>query len=177
MSSKKEREDVLEDIFEQAFNYEKQYGNCPQAVLATIHDFFGIIPKEVIKGAFAVAGGGALCGDGTCGALLGGMIAVSCKYGRSREEFGDDGTWLHAYQLAKSIHAKFVKEFESPICQDVQETIFGRSFDLWDSTDVKEFEKAGAHEDKCPHITGTVARWTAELLLRNGVPLKEQEDA
>lgn len=175
MASKKEREEVLENIYERAFTYEKKYGNCPQAVLATINDFFGIIDKEAFKGAFSLAGGGALCGDGTCGGLVGGIMAVSCKYGRSREEFGSDGTWLHAYKMAKRIHEKFVEEFGSPICHKVQEKIFGRSFDLWDPKDVKAFEEAGAHEDKCPAVTGKVARWTAELLLRNGVALKERK--
>jgi len=31
------------------------------------------------------------------------------------------------------------------------------------------FEEAGAHLDKCPSVTGNVARWTAELLINGNI--------
>jgi len=29
----------------------------------------------------------------------------------------------------------------------------------------EEFEKAGAHVDKCPSVSGNVARWAAEIII------------
>ena len=29
----------------------------------------------------------------------------------------------------------------------------------------KEFEKAGAHVDKCPSVSGKVAKWCVEIIL------------
>ena len=168
--SEENREELLNNIYERAYEYEGKYGYCPQAVLAAVQDYFDIIEDEVIQAAHGLAGGGALCGDGTCGGLVGGYMAVSCEFGRKREEFGrrSPDNWTKSARLAKKIRKKFIDEFGSVICRDVQEAIMGRSYDLWDPEDYRKFEAAGAHKNKCTDVTGRVARWTAEILLDEG---------
>ncbi len=34
---------------------------------------------------------------------------------------------------------------------------------------MEEFEKAGAHVDKCPTVSGNAARWTAEVILNENL--------
>jgi hypothetical protein len=34
-----------------------------------------------------------------------------------------------------------------------------------DKKDYQEFEKMGAHVDKCPEVSGKVASWAAEIIL------------
>lgn len=34
-----------------------------------------------------------------------------------------------------------------------------------DPKEYEEFDKAGAHVDKCPSVSGNVARWIAEIVL------------
>jgi len=51
------------------------------------------------------------------------------------------------------------------LCKDVQRKLFGRSFNLLDPKDYAEFEKAGAHVDKCPSVSGNAAKWAAEIIL------------
>ena len=51
------------------------------------------------------------------------------------------------------------------VCKDVHQKLFGRAFKLLDPEEYQEFEKAGAHVDKCPSVSGNVARWTAEIIL------------
>lgn len=171
MAKVEEYEELLEKIYKQAFENEAKYGYCPQAVLAAIQDYFGLIDDEVIKATHALAGGGALCGDGTCGALVGGIVAISSKFGRSRKEFGQGkvADWLKSCKIAKKLREKFIEEFGSVICGDVQTKKMGRAFDLWDPRDFQKFEDAGAHVDKCPDVAGKVARWTAEILIEEGV--------
>lgn len=110
-----------------AYNYERDYGFCSQAVLAAVQDYFG---KR------------------------------------------DSDNWKGSSKLANKVREKFIEEFGSVICNDVQAHKMGRSFDLWDSEDYKKFEEAGAHEDQCPDVTGKVARWTAEVLLEEGIKPK-----
>ena len=74
------REKVLQKAYETAFNYERDLGNCPQAILATMHDLFGIGGDDSFKGSTGFAGGGALSGDGTCGALVGGIMALGLVF-------------------------------------------------------------------------------------------------
>lgn len=153
-----------EKAYALAYDFEQRYGACSQCVLASLQETVGSIDDEVIKSAHALAGGAAKTGQGTCGALAGGMMAISAKYGRERADFETVGS-TQASTLAKALYDKFVEEFGSPICTGVQEAIFGRSFNLWDPKDKQAFEEAGGHEDKCPKVAGKAAMWTVEILL------------
>ena len=159
-----DKKETSEKAYALAYEFEQKYGACSQCVLAALQDTLGGIPDEVFKAAYALAGGSAKTGQGTCGALTGGMMAISAKYGRERADF-ETVRSTEASELAKVLYDRFVEEYGSPICAGVQESIFGRSYDLWDPEDKQAFEEAGGHEDKCPGVVGKAAMWTAEILL------------
>ncbi len=161
------RRALCEKAYALAYHYEQTYGNCPQCVIAALQETFGGIDDAVFKAAHALAGGGALSTAGTCGALVGALLVVSSRYGRDRENFGK-GRYLLNNQLAKRIFDRFVAEFGSPICSQVQTRLMGRSFDMWDAEDYKAFLAAGGHDDKCPAVSGKAALWVAELLAERG---------
>lgn len=160
------RDKILQKAYDTAFAYERDHGNCPQCMLATMDDIFGIKGDDAFKSGTGLAGGGGLAGDGTCGALTGGIMAVGLIVGRDKEGFHSGKRGIKAYKAAKKLHDAFVEEFGSVICRDVQKKIFGRSFNLWDRDDYREFEKMGGHTDKCPDVVGKTARWTADIILR-----------
>jgi C_GCAxxG_C_C family probable redox protein len=165
-----ENTELLEQIYRTGFDYEKNYGFCSQAVLATLHDYFDVVDAPLVKSSQTLAAGGGICGDGTCGALAGGMLALGAAFGRERGEFGtESGDRRRAVRIACKLRERFKAEFGSVICSDVQTAKMGRSFNLWDPEDYEKFEAAGAHRDKCPDVTGKTARWTAEVLIEEGV--------
>ena len=166
-----EDQEKAEKAYALAYEFEQKYGNCPQCVLAAIQEAVGVVDDVVFKAGHALAGGGALSGAGTCGALSGGMLAIAAKYGRDRVTFAKGRSRL-SYQLSKALLDRFVAEFGSPICAAVQTKMLGRAYDLWDPKDYKAFEAAGAHVDKCPQVAGSAAKWTAEILLAEAA--KEQ---
>lgn len=157
--------EFLERAYKLAFEYESRYGNCPQCVIAAIGDVFSLNLDELFKASHGLAGGLGLSGYGTCGALSGGSIVLSHFYGRDRENFGK--RFLKSYKASKVLYDKFVEEFGGCTCREVQRKLFGRDFNLWDSEDYKRFEEEGGHRDKCPSVTGKVARWVAEILLND----------
>jgi C_GCAxxG_C_C family probable redox protein len=159
------REEVLKKAYDTAFAYEKDYGNCPQAMLATMHDLFGIGEDDAFKSGTGLAGGGALCGQGTCGALVGGIMAIGLVFGRDREGYKSRKRASRAYKAAKKLHDRFMEEFGGVICKDVQKKIFGRSFDLLDREEYRIFEEMGGHTDKCTDVVGKAAMWTADIIL------------
>lgn len=161
------REEALERVYKLAYEYEQKYGSCPQCVLAAIQEVFGDITDQVVRAAHGLAGGVGLSTQGTCGALSGGVMALSCSYGRKKEDF-PKGRFLRSYALAKELNDRFLKEYGSTICRDVHTKVFGRTFNLWDRDDYDKFEEAGAHRDKCPSVTGNVAKWVAEILMDRG---------
>jgi len=154
---------LTERAYTLAFEYERKYGSCPQCVLMAIQEVFDLKIDDVMKAGHALAGGVGLSGYGTCGALAGGIMALSFVHGRGRKDMGK-GRFLKSFELAKRLYDKFVEEFGSCICRDVQKKIFGKAFNLWNAEEYEEFEKAGGHIDKCPDVAGKVARWVAEIL-------------
>ena len=158
--------EISDKAYTLAYEYEQKYGCCPQCVLAAIKDVLGVGDDATFKASHCLAGGGGLSTKGTCGALAGGMLALSSKYGRDRENFAK-GRFLKSHQLGKQLYDKFVAEFGDPVCGEVQRKVLGRPFNMWDPKDYKAFEEAGGHKDKCPHVAGMVARWTAELLIES----------
>jgi C_GCAxxG_C_C family probable redox protein len=104
-------------------------------------------------------------GRGNCGAYSGGVLALGLKYGRERKDFGEKEKTKKASQLARKLHEKFMDEYGGCSCHDVQMNIFGRTFNLQNPEDRREFEKAGAHVDKCPKVVAKAAQWTGEIIL------------
>ena len=168
---KEDREGILQKAYELGAEYEQKYMGCSQCILGAIQDLFELRNDDVFRAASGLAGGVGLCGDGCCGAYTGGVMALSQVCGRTRENFLDpDRTRRRSYDLAKRLHDKFVAEYGSIICRDIQQKIFGRPFYIRDADEYKKFEKAGAHTEKCPAVVGNGARWVAEILLDEDTP-------
>lgn len=152
--------------YQKGFEYEQKYSQCSQCCAATIVDIFGLDPM-LIKAGYLLSGGLAQCGRGTCGALSGASLIVSSIYGRSREEFADF-TDKRALNMMVSIQSKFEEKFGAINCRNVQEKIFGRSYNFFDEAEKKQFVKDGGHVDKCTDVVGSVSMWLAEALWQDG---------
>src|SRR5688572_12477064 len=90
----------VQQAYARAYEYEQKYGSCPQCVLASLMDVFGTVDDAVFKASHSLAGGGGISTKGTCGALVGGILALGNKYGRNRENFAK-GRFLDNHKLAK----------------------------------------------------------------------------
>ena len=159
------REEILEEVYNRAFKYEAERGSCPQCVLSAIMEVLDVGDPITVQAVDAMAGGTALSTEGTCGALVGGLIAISSIVGRTYKDFSAGERKRRVFLYSKKLYDKFVEEYGSPICKDVHKKLFGRSFKLLDPKEYQEFEKAGAHIDKCPSVSGNVAKWAAEIIL------------
>ena len=162
-----EKEKLLDEIYRLAFRYEAELGSCPQCVLAALHEKLNLGDPKTIQAVDALAGGTSLSTEGTCGALIGGLAAISSIVGREYDDFKAGKRKRLVFKYSKILYDKFIEEYGSPICKGVHKKIFGRTFNLLDKNDYSEFEKAGAHVDKCTDVSGKVARWTAEIILND----------
>lgn len=158
--------DILKDVYTRAFDYEAKLGSCPQCVLAALKETLDVGDDSIFQASQGLTGGTALSSKGTCGALAGGMIAISSLVGRTYQEFTEGQKKRLVFKYTKKLYDRFIEEYGSPLCCGVQEKLFGRSYNLYDKIDYEAFEKAGAHVDKCPRVAGNVARWTAEIILQ-----------
>lgn len=163
----KNREELPQKAYDLAFKYEAERGSCPQCVYSALMETLDVGDKETVKSLDALAGGTALSTEGTCGALVGGLCAISSITGRTYKDFSTGERKRRVFMYSKKLYDKFIEEYGSPICKDIHQKLFGRYFNLMDNDDYAEFEKMGAHVDKCPEVSGKTARWAAEIILDN----------
>ena len=159
------REELLEKVYNLAFKYEAERGSCPQCVLSALYETLNIGDPKIIQASDSMAGGAALTTEGTCGALVGGLLAIGSVVGRTYEDFSTGKGNRRVFLYSKKLYDKFIEEYGSPICKDIHKKLFGRAYKLLDPTECKEFEAAGAHVDKCPAVSGNAAKWAAEIVL------------
>jgi C_GCAxxG_C_C family probable redox protein len=161
----------IEAIGAKALEYDK-YSGCSQSVLLALQEAFDVGDQESFRAATVLSGGVARRGE-TCGALLGGLMALGLVYGR--DDIRDTQAYRDAMKPANEIVDEFknrlTEEFgfdeplDSTICHDIQEHIYGRSFDLNNPEDYPLFLEAGGHDDDgCPKTCAVAAKVTAEKL-------------
>lgn len=161
---KSSKQEVIARAYQLGFDYEKGKHYCSQCVLAALQEVFPIRNDEVFQAAYGLHGGVGNSTNGSCGALSGAVMAISYLYGRERKEFEENISNKKATDLAKIVYDRFLEEYGGCLCKEVQTKIFGRSFDFWNEEEVKAFEEAGGHIDKCPSVVGKAAAWAAEIL-------------
>lgn len=151
-------------------HYEREVHGCGQCLIAAVQDTLEIQGDELFKAATAFAGGVGLCGDGSCGAYLGGVLLLGHRVGRGRSRLDDpEGIRFRTYALARKFHDRFIERYGSVTCRDIHMKIFGRPYYLVDAEEFQKFEEAGGHRDKCPEVVGAAARWLVELMEDEGL--------
>ena len=139
-------------------------------MLLVIEELFDFRSDDALKAATALGGGIGRMGS-ACGALTGGAMALSLLYGRSYEAMrkgyqpGEEKSAERLRILTKKLAEKFLQEYNSLLCNDIEKKLFGRSFDKWNPAEREKKEEMGGHKTKCPSVAGKAARWVAELIL------------
>lgn len=174
------QEEYMKKAYDLGFRYEKDYHGCAQSTIAAVQDSLDIRNDFVFKAASGIAGGGGGVGDGVCGGYSGGAMILSAFFGRRRNRFDCDDEYKQCSgDLVKTLHDKYIEQYGSVICRDIQTKIFGRSYNLRDPEEIKLFEEDGAHIDKCTVVVGNASSWAIEILLneiaRRGLSIKDFE--
>ncbi len=156
-----ETEVLAEEAYQRALDYELEFGCCPQCVLASVQEVIGYVSDETIKASHGLSGGGGLAGEGACGALSGGLLALSCKSGRDRDKL-DKGRGIGNFEDARDLAERFKKEFGGITCKELQEQFTGRTYDFWDAAEYQAFDDARGL--KCAEATAKVTRWVVEKM-------------
>ena len=160
----RERQEILDRAFSLAKKYEIENGDCAQCVFAGVSEALGIENNDVFRAATGFADGVGLTGDGHCGALSGGVMAISYMFGRKRDEFSRRGKMMKAILLSRELQSRFKATYSSCRCHDIQTKFHGKFFDLFDASEMEAALKAGLMET-CSTLAGEVARITVELIM------------
>jgi len=160
----KSKEEIANKASGLAERYEKECTGCAQTTIAGIFDTLGIENDDVFKAGSGLADGLGLSGDGTCGALMGGAMAISYLFGRERKDFKDMMKPMKSYLLAKKLHDQFVEKYGTCRCYDLQKSLMGRTFNLLDR---RQFEEAIEFDmmKYCSKVVGTAAKLATTIIL------------
>jgi len=156
-----DKQDLAEQAYHKAMKYEIDYGCCPQCVLATVQETVGYVDDNTIKASHGLSGGCGLMGQGACGALSGGLMAISAKFGRERDKL-DSGRGINNFKKSKFLVERFRQEFGGLTCEDLQKQFTGRTYDMWNADEYQAFSDARGNQ--CAHATAMVTKWVVEML-------------
>jgi C_GCAxxG_C_C family probable redox protein len=160
----KSRDVILEKAFESALNYERKCTGCAQTTIAGIFEALGIENDDVFRSASGLADGLGLTGDGSCGALVGGAMVIGYLFGRKKKDFSDMMKPMTSYMLTKRLHDRFVEKYGTCRCYDIQKSLMGRTFNLYDPSELKQATEYGMI-DHCSKVVGTSARLATEIII------------
>jgi C_GCAxxG_C_C family probable redox protein len=103
-------ENTVNKAFEGGKRHEMKSTGCAQSTIAGIFEALGIGNDDVFKAATGLADGVGLTGDGHCGALSGGVMAISYLFGREGKDSGDMMKQVPALILSKKLHDQFIEK-------------------------------------------------------------------
>ncbi len=165
---------IAERAYELGKHYEKTYRGCSQCVIAALQDVFDARNDAVFKAGTGLAAGSGMTCEGSCGAYAGAIMFLSSVVGRERDKFSDpEKIRFKTHELVRKLRQKFIDEYGSVVCRNIQTKVMGRYYYLADPQEYEKFHNAGAHDIYCPEVVGKAARWMAEIILEeNLIPRK-----
>ena len=161
MSEITTREELLATIEREAAELEKTSHGCSRCVLIPLQQHLRIGNTDVARASVPLAGGIALSGE-SCGALLGGLLAIGLamadKDVENRQAFLD--TMTSGFRFLR----RFQKEFGAATCRDLQTARLGAFYSMARPDEYEAFVKAGGYA-VCSALVGRASRLAAEFIL------------
>jgi len=164
---KEYKNDNFKKFYDIGFLNEKKFSGCGQSTVAPFVELLKI-DKKIYKAVSGLLAGIGYMGD-ACGAYVGGVVIISCIFGREYEDIkGNIELGKEKYRktgrIVRDFREIFVEKYGGINCREVQKKIFGRSFDLLNPEDKISYQLAGGHVDKCTSVVGNAAKIVAEVI-------------
>jgi len=172
MKSAGSREEILEGVAKKAGDNLERSINCARSTLAALQEEFELGGGEDLLNA-ATFMPGIVSRKETCGAVIGGLMALGLVYGRLNTQDPDWGSLeaekerFRLKEKARRFCDVFEKELGSTQCGFLLPKIMGPEFEEYDGTDSKERQRFLEHggAEKCRVPPETAARIAASIML------------
>jgi len=185
---KKTKREIMSKARELGVEYEKKYQGCAQCTFGAVVDALRwegieLIPEDVeeqlLTGLTVLSGGVAMTGNGSCGAVTAGGLAIGLATGISREmQLQDRSIRRLGYAaVQKGVVDKYYQKYNSILCKDIQRKRFGKAWDMARPEMSEEFLKTSGlfdinertpekHFCLTPNCTiALAAMWATEYIL------------
>ena len=145
------------DLGEKASSLFLKGYNCSQSVLLTMTDHWGIESDFVPKIATGFGGGIGRCGS-VCGALTGGVMALSVRYGTNEPSAEKR---LRTYELSRKFFEQFEKRNNVDLCRDLV------GYTLSNPDEHKKAMEENVFQKKCARYVENAVKILLELTKPN----------
>jgi len=161
-SVKERKEELIREAATLGHDYLARYKGCAQTTLLAVAETLNMeINNDVFKAMIGLSGK-----TGGCGGLCGATAAIGLRFGLGPSEFEKEPeVRFKIYGAIKEVRERFMEEYGSYLCSDIQRKLFGRAFDSTIPGEQAAFEKANGLE-KCSKITEKASMWTVKAILR-----------
>jgi C_GCAxxG_C_C family probable redox protein len=151
----------------------ERFSGCGQCSLRALQEELNLGGGPAVLKAAGFTNLGIALTQNICGAFLGGIMAIGLHCGR--EDFTDtiypeprvvEDTYglPRSLMLIRGYYQRFIQEFGSCSCRELQIRIFGRNFETIVIEEEEKFHLAGGHT-KCVGLVSKAARLAAETIL------------
>lgn len=165
-----QKEELAQKAYDAGYKYQLEKRCCSQSSLAGLFEALDISSPEVFQAATGLAGGGALFGDAGCGAYDGGLMVIGMLKGRTWDNFTVEETnRFKCFEVGRALHKKFIDEYGTVICRDIEMNVMGRPFFLSDKDDYAKADALGAHATVSPDVVGKACQWAVETIFEQGL--------
>ncbi len=171
MTTANSKQERIDRASTKAGDYEEMSVNCAQGTLAALQEEFGLEGgSELLKAATFFPG--LMSRRETCGAILGGLMAMGLAFGRDKLF---DPAWstpeaneeMFRYRQKVYRYCEAFKEaFGSTQCGVIRPLMMGRDYDTMKPEDRAQFLADGGKK-KCRVPCETAARIAAEIMLED----------
>jgi hypothetical protein len=165
----KTKDEIIKKSNELAIEYEAKYKGCGQCTFLAIIDALRwggleIIPRDMedrlFSGLCLLTGGVGLSGEGTCGAVASGTLAIGLALGLRRESINESLFRQSCAIVRDALLDKYYQKYNSLLCKDIQRKFYGKAWDL--TRDEISAEFLGISKG-CVIMEG--AMWATEVIL------------
>ena len=159
------REEVLDLVGKAAREAQIRDDVCSRSTLVGLKAYFDWIPDEVIRASLSLCGG-AGASSGSCGTYTCGLLAVGLKYNASLdEELSNPSVQEIGSQKFIEFRDRYLAEMGTTLCPEIQNQVFGRSYDYTKPEDCEVYFQIADHNVKCADMVEKAARLIAGMLL------------
>jgi C_GCAxxG_C_C family probable redox protein len=162
------QDEIINRVAKKAGDYEELSVNCAQGTLQALQEEFNLEGTSILKAACWLPG--LASRKETCGALLGGLMALGLAFGRGslndpsyQTPEGGRKYWENKKRAWRFCEA-FRQEFDSTMCGDIRPKIMGRDYDTINPEEVKQFIADGGAK-KCRLPAEKAAQIAAKIIL------------